>query len=354
MPKPEPIQYLPRLLSAALVAGCVWMLLQTVVNPSKIDAAVLQRQIAPYAAALSSGDMAKARALFDRDIHGNPADPGVYELIATACEKSNRYDLALEYLNRGVEACRTASADQRAGLYISISDCYQHTEKKPQRMAILAARNALDLVPENPQVLNAYGYLLADNGEQLDEAVMKISHALELLKKQPDTPDIRLLSALVEDSYGWALYKQRKYDAALSAIGQAISDVPRGDSSDAPDRDASLGELYYHLGAVYNAKKDFERARSAFQTAIKYDPKNKEANAELMALKSAAPTTAAKPAVSEASAAPLGGAAVSPAPSTPPASAGAVKRLPDYAVPTRTDGKPTAVEASEPGTEKHR
>src|SRR5205823_1624906 len=137
-----------------------------------------------------------------------------------------------------------------------------------QERAISAARNALDLSPEDPMVLNNYGYILADNGEQLDEAVQKIVQALELLKKLPDTPETRLNSATVEDSYGWALYKQHKYDAAVSALNQAITDIPLEVVSNPAKSGELLGELYYHLGAAYRGQKDPERARAALQTAV--------------------------------------------------------------------------------------
>src|SRR5258708_2515726 len=138
MPEPrEPLgaaQYLPRILTVAVGAVCVWLLFQTLVAPSGLPNAWTQRQMEPYLTALSSGDNAKARAVFDRDIRANSAEPGVYGVIAQACIQTDRYDLALEYLDRGVAACKNAPRQGRASLYLLMFECYTHTEKtKPQK-----------------------------------------------------------------------------------------------------------------------------------------------------------------------------------------------------------------------------
>ena len=286
MVKPEPSPILPRLISAALAGGCVWLLLRSIVGAPSLSDMLAERQLAPYVAALSAGDIPKARAAFDREIKSNPANPDTYKVIAQACVQQQKYDLAIEYVNRGLDACKNAPGKGRALLYAMLSECYSFTEKsKPQKLAISMARNALDLDPENPQYLNAYGYLLADNGEQLVDATVKIGHALEILKKLPDTPGTRFSSAQAEDSYGWALYKQHKYDAAVSAINQAIADMPQ-EATDSPTyKNDVAGIIYYHLGAAYRGQKSLDRARTALQTAVQYAPNLKEAAAEFAALK---------------------------------------------------------------------
>ena len=357
MPKPGyPLgatQFLPRILSAALVAGCVWLLLQNIVAAPSLQAAWAQRQMPTYLTALSSGDPAKARSVFDRDIRGNPADPDTYKVVAQACMQSGRYDLALEYLDRGVIACRNASHAERGSLYVMISECYIHTEKtKPQQMAILAARNALDLDPENPEVLNAYGYVLAENGEQLEEATLKIGHALELLKKQQDTPQSRFWSAQAEDSYGWALYKQRKYDGAVSAISQAIADMPQQVFTDPRVKGEILGELYYHLGAAYRGQKNPERARAALESAISYAPNQKDAKAEFEALKVTVVVPRAGPPSGGVKPGRTSGAAAGLAPSAASPATGAVKHAPARGNSPRGDGTPAPTGAGGSGAER--
>src|SRR4051812_400144 len=124
MTKPEPVQLLPRVLSALLLGGCLWLLLRSILGVTNFQGFLADRQMAPYVTALSTKDDAKARTLFDRDIKANPANPDTYFGIAQACIKSGRLDLAEEYLERGVVACKAAPPEQLAGMYGALSDCY--------------------------------------------------------------------------------------------------------------------------------------------------------------------------------------------------------------------------------------
>ena len=287
MARPEPPRFSPgRLITALLVAGCVWFVLRDVASFIPVlQARLMANQVAPGVKALASGDTAAARAIFDREIRKSPSDLTVYSAIAAACGQSSHYDLEAEYLEKAIAACRSAPNQERAQVYVALSGAYQHAEKvRPQRQAIGAARAAAELDPESPLCLNAYGYVLADNGEQLPEALNKISYALQLIKKLPDGPDTQLLSAEVEDSYGWALYKQHNYDGAISALNQAIADLPLDAMSDKAAKGEALAELYYHLGTAYRGKKAYDLSQAALRTALSYAPAHADARAEMDAL----------------------------------------------------------------------
>ena len=113
-PGPSPL-LLGRLFSAILIAGMVWLLLA---NGYSIIAAVQslmsQNRMAPYASVLSTGDMNRAHALFDRDIRSHPTDPDTYKSIAAACVQANRTDLAVEYLEKSLLPCKDAPRSVRA------------------------------------------------------------------------------------------------------------------------------------------------------------------------------------------------------------------------------------------------
>jgi tetratricopeptide (TPR) repeat protein len=297
MTKPDPPRFLlGRLFSSMLIAVVLWTLLsQSGAIMPGIAQFMFDRRIAPFAVPLSTGDTNRARALFEKEIQSNPADPSVYQFIYAACGKFNHYDLAREYLERSLIQFKDAPRSQRAALYGILADCYTHTDKaKPQLKAILAAQRAAELDPESVEYLNESGYLQADNDWQLDDAVFRTKHALELLKKAPKSVNTPRLAAVVEDSYGWALYKQGRYDEAASALSQAISDFPSEESGAARDTNESLGTLYYHLGAANRRLQRRDAARQALQTALAYMPNNGDAKEELEGLKSAPP--APKPA----------------------------------------------------------
>lgn len=333
MARPEPSKLLlARLMSALIVAGLAWFALSILLMVvPEVQRRLFERQIAPYLTVLSQGDPTNARARFDRDVAAHPADPAVYEVIATACARANRYDLAVEYLNKGLLPCKDAPRATRSGMYLQLSQCYAEIEKtRPQTQAVLAAQRAVELDPDSPNCLNAYGYLLADNDLQLEEAQRTIVRALQLLKNEPDDPDTQREIAGVEDSYGWVLFKLRRYDKAVSALNEAIADLPP--ASEFPhDLDpkayrTEIGEIYYHLGAAFSRENNAAAARQALQTALSYAPDNRLAKTAMDALDRETAATDSLPKSPPAGRTDHDGAETSPVgPPPPPAGKGAPK-----------------------------
>ena len=66
-------------------------------------------------------------------------------------------------------------------------------------------KEALDLYPEQPMVLNYLGYSWVDQGIHLDEAFKMLRRAVEL---EPE-------DGYIVDSLGWAYYKLGRYDEAV-------------------------------------------------------------------------------------------------------------------------------------------
>ncbi len=73
-------------------------------------------------------------------------------------------------------------------------------------------RRAIELNPRNDRALNFLGYLWADRGENLEESVTMLLHALEI---RPDEPAYL-------DSLGWAYYRQGEFELALPQLARAI------------------------------------------------------------------------------------------------------------------------------------
>ena len=140
------------------------------------------------------------------------------------------------------------------------------------------------------------------------------------------TPELTIgpeLSALVEDSYGWTLYKLGRYDEAVSALDQAIADFPEKDTADPKSVGEALGTMYFHVGAAYRRQRHLDSARNALRAALRYAPENKEAKDELADMKSDAPMPAA------------------PAPMTPKGTAGS-DGLHSATLPSKTGPKASA------------
>ena len=90
-------------------------------------------------------------------------------------------------------------------------------------------RQALDLDPNNAMVLNYLGYMLADKGTRLPEALKMIRKAVEL---EP-------MNGAYLDSLGWAYFKLGQYELAEENLRQAV------------ERDQTDPTVHEHLGDLY-------------------------------------------------------------------------------------------------------
>lgn len=227
-------------------------------------------------AALDGGNTNRAVTEFDRLIKQKPDGPERYLAVYQICVVKENWALAKEYAQRGVQECKYAPNEQRAELYMALAMAQAEIEAPPRLEAIEAADHARQLAPKDPRALNCIGYLLADNDMALDRAQVFLTQALRLANALNDRPENRLLRAEIEDSYGWLLYKQGKFAAAVDMLNEAISDIPEG-----LDLGTNLKVWHYHLGAAYRKAGRFEQARTALQAALQYDPDYREAQAAL-------------------------------------------------------------------------
>jgi tetratricopeptide (TPR) repeat protein len=98
---------------------------------------------------------------------------------------------------------------ENVSLRYSQSLLYEQQGKMRRAMGIL--EDLVNEEPDNPALLNAYGYLLTDQFDRHTEAEGYIRRALAM---DPDNPAII-------DSMGWVLYKLGDYTAALDYLERA-------------------------------------------------------------------------------------------------------------------------------------
>ena len=98
---------------------------------------------------------------------------------------------------------------------------------------------------DDANALNSLGYLLAERGERLDEAVELLQRALKL---EPDNPSYL-------DSLGWAYFQQGRLDLADGALTRAAAKL--SDSSVVQDH---LGDLRFKQQRFADAAAAWERA----------------------------------------------------------------------------------------------
>jgi tetratricopeptide (TPR) repeat protein len=115
-------------------------------------------------------------------------------------------------------------------------------------------KEALNLYPEQPMVLNYLGYSWVDQGVHLDEAFKMLRRAVEL---EPE-------DGYIVDSLGWAYYKLGRYDEAVKYLERAV-DLKPGD----PTINDHLGDAYWRVGRKLDAGFQWNHARD-----LKPDPED--------------------------------------------------------------------------------
>jgi len=119
--------------------------------------------------------------------------------------------------------------------------------------------SALELSPDQPQVLNYMGYSLLERKEKLDQALKMIILAAE---KSPD-------SYHIIDSLGWAYYKKGDFGKALLYLEKAMEI----ESTD-PIVNDHLGDVLWMLGRKREAKFQWKKSLSFNPESM--DQKNTE------------------------------------------------------------------------------
>ena len=112
-----------------------------------------------------------------------------------------------------------------------------------------ALRDVLAKDPLDANALNSLGYLLADHGQRLDEAVDLVQRALKI---EPANPAFL-------DSLGWAYFQQGKLDLADAPLTQAADRMPAS---------STINE---HLGDLRVRQERFADAVAAFERSLAGD-----------------------------------------------------------------------------------
>jgi tetratricopeptide (TPR) repeat protein len=127
---------------------------------------------------------------------------------------------------------------------LSLADLYNNAGRKSD--AERTVRQLVAIEPGNADALNYLGYLLADRGQQLDEAIRLVRRALDI---EPNNPNYL-------DSLGWAYYRRGDYDQAEKYITPAAQQMPRN---------ATVQE---HLGDILAKRGRWADAIAAWTRAL--------------------------------------------------------------------------------------
>ena len=197
-----------------------------------------QRRVAKQAQLLfEAGDEAAAT-----DLLAGISSAGATEdlfLIAQVYQRVERYAESIPAL----EQILSKDDDSQQALFLLGA---AHERSGDRGSAVETFQRLLDLAPDHTPTLNYLGYMWAEVGENLEEAVALILRAVAL---EPD-------NGAYVDSLGWAYFQLGRYEDARRHLEWAARLVPN---------DATIFE---HLGDLYVALDNIARARSLYRQAL--------------------------------------------------------------------------------------
>ena len=191
---------------------------------------------------LSAKQSARAAELAAEALQRYPGDRRLIALRADALADVGQRDAAVALLN---DALKSAPDDD--DLAMKLGAVFEEAGRIDE--AESAFRRIIDRDPLNAPALNYLGYMLADRGLRLAEAVVFIERALKI---DPDNPAYL-------DSLGWALFKQGKADEA---------EVPLRKAAEAVGAESVIQD---HYGDVLARRGKTDEAIAAWQRALKGD-----------------------------------------------------------------------------------
>jgi tetratricopeptide (TPR) repeat protein len=183
---------------------------------------------------------------------GAPEDREVYLAIAQIDTRLRDWQGA----NQAIDKAEAFPARQDDKIYIYFLRGALDERQKHYEAAEEQFRKILDIDPNNSMTLNYLGYMLADRGVKLNEALTFIQKAVQL-----DPQNYAYL-----DSLGWVYFKLGQYPLAEENLRKASERV----STDPTVHD-HLGELYEKTGRLKLAVTQWDQSLAQYAKTVPAD-----------------------------------------------------------------------------------
>ncbi|HEY1732239.1 MAG TPA: tetratricopeptide repeat protein, partial [Terriglobales bacterium] len=203
-------------------------------------------------AASQQADMGSPQAAITRVkglLKGNADDREVYIALAQMDSRIKDWDDAEESISKAIEL--SSKPEDKDYAWFVAGSIYERQKKYDK--AEESFHKVLADDPKDAMTLNYLGYMLADRGTRLDEALGYIRRAVAL-----DPQNGAYL-----DSLGWVYYKMGNYDLAEENLRRASERM-----GDDPTIHDHLGELYMKTGRVKLAATHWERSLEEWNKTV--------------------------------------------------------------------------------------
>ncbi|MBB4053291.1 tetratricopeptide (TPR) repeat protein [Devosia subaequoris] len=196
----------------------------------------------------ATGDRAEAIRRLHNIIATRPDDLDAVSVLGDLLRYDEDYLAAAEAYTKALEITGGESpADWR--FYYVRGIAYERAKEWPKAEADFL--KALDLNPDQPQVLNYLGYSWIDQDMHLVRALEMIETAVAA---QPQ-------DGYIIDSLGWAFYKLDRMEEAVETLERAVMLLPND-----PEINDHLGDAYWKVGRKLEARFQWNIARSVDET----------------------------------------------------------------------------------------
>jgi tetratricopeptide (TPR) repeat protein len=185
----------------------------------------------------------EAKKHLEKVIAAKPDDMEAVIALANIQRERKQYEGCAESYGKAI-GLLTQPAKNNWTTYYFRGICYERS--KQWAKAELDFKNALELFPNQPHVLNYLGYSWIDQGVHLDEGMDMIKRSVE---QRPD-------DGYIVDSLGWAYYRLGNYEEAVKNLERAVELKPVD-----PTINDHLGDVYWKVDRPLEAKFQWSHAR---------------------------------------------------------------------------------------------
>ncbi len=201
--------------------------------PADLDVQVFQGEVL-----IAAGDEMAGRDFYKGLLHDTGHSSGAYARVSEALLRQKRYALVDAFLKEG-----TRRHPEDDALLFSRGAALERLGRAAEAERLLA--RSIQINPKNAMALNYLGYMLADRGVKLKEALGYVQRALSL--------DPR--NAAYLDSLGWAQFKSALYEEAETSLRAALAY-----DADDPTIREHLGDLLIRTGRSEEALREWQAA----------------------------------------------------------------------------------------------
>ncbi len=189
------------------------------------------------------GEHTEAREHLKALIAEDPKDIRSYLAYGSVLSEDKAYAEMADNYEKAIAAVGPAQTANDWNLYFQLGIAYERLKQWPK--AEKALKRALELQPNQPQVMNYLGYSWIDMNMNLQEG-------MDLIR---DAVDLRPNDGYIVDSLGWAYYKLGEYEDAVRELERAVELKPAD-----PTINDHLGDAYWRVGRKTEAGFQWNRA----------------------------------------------------------------------------------------------